>query len=166
MSNLVPAELSDDALELFSSSTSVSEQSRILADALSALSTGIAVRQTLYDLDLIILICNHILLWIILIRTLKPCISNRQEEKNYLSRATRFPFLSTTVLTYMLHPSFHNGFIDKSMDSIKRTFSILSLLKAPVELSEEYSKYINSSKNAEVELLLDQPSEKRAAVTK
>ena len=43
VSNLVPAELSDDALELFSSSASVSEQSRILADALSALSTDIAV---------------------------------------------------------------------------------------------------------------------------
>jgi hypothetical protein len=66
----------------------------------------------------------------------------------------------------MLHPSFHNGFIDKSMDSIKRTFSILSLLKAPVEYSEEYSKYINSSKNAEVEVLLEQPSEKRSAIKK
>ena len=66
----------------------------------------------------------------------------------------------------MLHPSYHNGFIDKSMESIKRTFSILSLLKAPVEYSEEYSKYVNSSKNAEVEVLLEQPSEKRAAVKK
>ena len=44
ISNLIPADLSDDALELFSSSTSTSEQSRMLADALSALSTDIAVR--------------------------------------------------------------------------------------------------------------------------
>ena len=44
VSNLIPAELSDDALELFSSLSSISEQSRILADALSALSTDIAVR--------------------------------------------------------------------------------------------------------------------------
>ena len=44
VSNLIPAELSDDALELFSSSSSISEQSRILADALSALSMDIAVR--------------------------------------------------------------------------------------------------------------------------
>ena len=40
VSNLI----SVDALELFSSSTSTSEQSRMLADALSALSTDIAVR--------------------------------------------------------------------------------------------------------------------------
>ena len=47
VSSLIPAELSDDTLELFSSSTSISEQSRMLADALSALSTDIAVRQTI-----------------------------------------------------------------------------------------------------------------------
>ena len=46
VSNLIPAELSNDALELFSSSSSISEQSRMLADAFSALSTDIAVRQT------------------------------------------------------------------------------------------------------------------------
>ena len=87
-------------------------------------------------------------------------------ERNYLSRATRFPFLSVTVLSYILHPNFHNGFIDESSESIKRSFSILVLLKAPPEHSEEYTRYISASKNAEVEILLDQPSEKRAAVKK
>ena len=58
---LLPAEISDDALELFSSSSSVSEQSRILHDSLESLADDIS------------------------------------EERNYLSRATRFPFLSTTI---------------------------------------------------------------------
>ena len=84
VSAMLLAELSDDALELFSSSSSTSEQSRILHDSLDALSHEIPA------------------------------------ERNYLSRATRFPFLSATVLSYMLHPNFHNGYIDKPAEAIKK----------------------------------------------
>ena len=80
VSSMLPAERSDDVMELFSSASSTSEQSRILHDSLDALSDEIST------------------------------------ERNYLSRATRFLFLSTTVLSYMLHPNFHNGYIDSQVD--------------------------------------------------
>ena len=66
----------------------------------------------------------------------------------------------------MLHPNFHNGYIGKSAESIKRSFSILALLKTTPEQLEEDTRYINARENAEVEILLDQPSEKRAVVKK
>lgn len=56
--------------------------------------------------------------------------------------------------------------MDTNMDSLKRSFSILSLLPPPMNSSDEYSTCINSSKNQEVENMLHQPSEKRSSVKK
>ena len=87
-------------------------------------------------------------------------------ERCYLSRAAKFPFLSTTLITYILQAHYHSGAIDNNLESLKKSFSILSLLPPPMSATDEYNGYINSSKNQEVEYMLDQPSEKRASVKK
>ena len=56
--------------------------------------------------------------------------------------------------------------MDNNIESLKKSFSILSLLPPPMSATDEYNGYINSSKNQEVENMLDQPSEKRASVKK
>ena len=87
-------------------------------------------------------------------------------ERCYLSRAAKFPFLSTTLITYILQAHYHSGPMDSNLESLKKSFSILSLLPPPMSATDEYNGYINSSKNQEVENMLDQPSEKRASVKK
>ena len=87
-------------------------------------------------------------------------------ERCYLSRAAKFPFLSTTLITYILQAHYHSGPMDNNLKSLKKSFSILSLLPPPMNTTDEYNVYINSSKNQEVENMLDQPSEKRASVKK
>ena len=87
-------------------------------------------------------------------------------ERCYLSRAAKFPFLSTTLITYILQAHYHSGPMDNNLESLKKSFSILSLLPPPMNTTDEYNVYINSSKNQEVENMLDQPSEKRASVKK
>ena len=82
------------------------------------------------------------------------------EEMQYLSRFTNLPYLSQTVLSYILQANYHSGPIDHSLESIKKSFSILCLLRPP-EDNEEYKKYINSSRNTEVECMLDTPAEKK-----
>ena len=83
------------------------------------------------------------------------------KERSYLSKASKFPFLSTTLLTYVLYTNYHSSAIDSNIDSLKKSFNILALLDLPVNSTENiYSGYINSSKNTKVENMLDQPSEK------
>ena len=48
----------------------------------------------------------------------------------------------------------------------KKSFSILALLASPLNQSDKYNGFMNSSKNTEVERLLDQPSEKRSSIHK
>ena len=74
--------------------------------------------------------------------------------------------MSTTLITYVLQAHYHSGPMDSNLESLKKSFSILSLLPPPMSATEEYNGYINSSKNQEVENMLDQPSEKRASVKK
>ena len=88
------------------------------------------------------------------------------KEKNYLSRAAEFPYLSQTLITYALQAHYHSGSIDKNMESLKKSFNVLTLLAPPHNASDEYSGYINSSKNVEVDRLLDQPAEKRSSIRK
>ena len=52
------------------------------------------------------------------------------------------------------------------IDSIRNSFIILTLLSPHTSHCDEYTNLLNFSRNAEVECLLDQPSEKRAAVKK
>ena len=87
-------------------------------------------------------------------------------ERTYLSRAADFPYMSQTVLTYMLQTHFHTHAIDKNYESIKKSFNFLTFLSPPSTSTDDYQKYVNASRNTEVELLLDQPAEKRSALKK
>ena len=49
---------------------------------------------------------------------------------------------------------------------MKKSFSLLALLPPPGNQSEEYSSFVNSSKNVEVDKLLDQPEDKRTSMRK
>ena len=91
---------------------------------------------------------------------------NVSKERGYLSRAARFPFLSRTLVTYLLQVHVRMGIIDGSIDSIAKSFTILTLLSPHTSHCDEYTSLINSSHNVEIECLLDQPSEKRAEVKK
>ena len=66
----------------------------------------------------------------------------------------------------MLQAHVHMGSIDGDVDSIRKSFTVLTLLSPQTSHCDEYTSLINSSRNAEVECLLDQPSEKRAEVKK
>ena len=89
-------------------------------------------------------------------RTMVENMSSFAEDvskaRGYLSRAVRFPFLSQSI--------------DGSIDSIRKSFTILTLLSPHTSHCDEYTSLMNSSRNAEVESLLDQPSKKRAEVKK
>ena len=130
MVTLLPAELSDEALDMLTSSTSTSDQATQLGDGLTSLADEIT------------------------------------NERFYLSRTVKFPYLSQTVLLYIIKTIFHQGSIDKNVESIKKSFNVLALLPPPTKASDEYDRYINSSKNHELEEALEQPSEKRSAVKK
>ena len=130
ISSLIPAELTDEASDLLSSSSSSSDQASMFADALKALSAQIS------------------------------------QERHYLSRQVKLPFFSQTVLLYMLKLNWYNGPIDYNYDDIKKSFNLLTLLPPPVKMNEDYEKYINSSKNSEIEDTLNQPLEKRSGVKK
>ena len=49
------------------------------------------------------------------------------------------------------------------MEYLKKYFNALTLLAPPYNTNDEYSGYVNSSKNVEVKRLLDQPAEKSQA---
>ena len=51
------------------------------------------------------------------------------------------------------------------MESLKKSLNVLTLLAPPYNSNDDYSGYVNSSKNVEVEILLDQPAEKRFVIT-
>ena len=87
-------------------------------------------------------------------------------EKYYLSRAAKFPFLSSTLITYALQAHYHTGTIDTDLESLKKSFSILALLAPPRDEAEEYKSFIHSSKNVDVDRMLDQPDEKRTMMRK
>ena len=87
-------------------------------------------------------------------------------ERSYISRYNRFPFLSHTCITYVLQAHFHNGAIDYNLDSLKKSFSLLNLLALPHDCNDELTSFTNSSRNVEVEQMLDQPAEKRAGIRK
>ena len=53
-----------------------------------------------------------------------------------------------------------------NMESPKKSFNFLTLLAPPHNASDEYSGYVNSSKNIEVDRLLDQPVEKISSIRK
>ena len=85
-------------------------------------------------------------------------------ERNYISRSSNFPFLSLTALTYFLQGYHHLTAIDQNTEGLKKSFNLLALL--PPSNSEDYDKYINASKNNEVETILDHPTDKRSTLKK
>ena len=130
LTGMTPGLISDEAMEILSSSASLAEQTRMLADGLNALADEHAT------------------------------------GLQYLCRFTDMPYMSQTVLSYILQANYHSGFIDQSMESLKKSFSILCLLKPPPNDNEEYVKYINASRNTEVESLLEHPSDKKTCLRK
>ena len=127
---IMPATMTDEAMEIMGSSEKNSEQARLTADNITAKVDEIGT------------------------------------ERSYISRYTRFPFLSHTLISYMLQSHFHNGAIDSNLESLKKSFSILTLLPLPHDCNDELSSFMNSSRNVEVEQILDQPADKRAGIRK
>ena len=85
-------------------------------------------------------------------------------ERNYVSRSSNFPFLSLTALTYFLQGYLHLVAIDQNIEGLKKSFNLLALL--PPSNSEDYKKYVNASRNNEVETVLDHPTDKRSTLKK
>ena len=84
----------------------------------------------------------------------------------YLCRFINMPYMSQTVESYILQANYHSGFIDQSMESLQKSFSILCLLNPPSDDNEEYTKYISASRNTEVESMLEHPSDKKTCLRK
>ena len=85
-------------------------------------------------------------------------------ESNYISRSSNVPFLSLTALTYFLQGYHHLTSIDQNTKGLKKSFNILALV--PPSNSEDYEKYMNASKNNEVESIPDHPLDKYSTLKK
>ena len=87
-------------------------------------------------------------------------------KKTYLIRATRLPFLPHTLVTYLFQAHVYSGSIDGNIHSIRISFTIITLLYPHTSNYDEFTGICNPSRNAEVECLLDQPSERRSGIKK
>ena len=81
--SLTPAVLLDNLQEILTTSTKISEQSRMISDSMKVLADDIS------------------------------------KERNYLSRAAQFPFLSNTLITYAIQAHYHSETIDVDFESLK-----------------------------------------------
>ena len=97
---------------------------------------------------------------------MKVLLDDVSSEKYYISRNINFPFMSSTTITYALQAHYHTESIDVNMESLKKLFSLLALLPPPRNQSDEYSGFVNSSRNVDVDKLLDQPGDKRTSMRK
>ena len=70
------------------------------------------------------------------------------------------------MITYVPQAHYHSGPMDSNLESLKKSFNILSLLPPTVSTTEECNGYINSSKNQEVANMLNQSSEKELVARK
>ena len=82
------------------------------------------------------------------------------KEDGYLTRSVRFPHFTQTLVTSVLKAHVYSGSIDVNIDSIRKSFTILTFLSPYTSHYDEYTILLNSSRNAKVECLLDQPSKK------
>ena len=87
------------------------------------------------------------------------------QEATYFSRLNQFPCLSLTNILFMLQSHYHLGNMDCNMESLNKSFSVLTLI-APPGNCDEFDQLQNSSANAELEEMLHQPSERRSSVSK
>ena len=69
-------------------------------------------------------------------------------------------------MTYTIQTHYHTGTIERNLESLKKSFSILTLLAPPNDPTDEYNSFMASSKNLDTKRMLDQPSEKRSSVRK
>ena len=87
-------------------------------------------------------------------RSLFDCLNSlakdTAEEIQYFSRFNNIPYLSQTVLSYILQANYHSSSIHQSLELIKKSFSILCLLHLPDDTNDEYKKDINASQNTEM----------------
>ena len=97
---------------------------------------------------------------------MKVLLDDVSSEKYYISRNVNFPFMSSTIISYALQAHYHTESIDVDMESLKKSFSLLALLPPPRNQSEEYCGFVNSSKNVDVDRLLDQPEDKKTTMRK
>ena len=97
---------------------------------------------------------------------MKVLLDDVSSEKYYISRNVNFPFMSSTIISYALQAHYHIESIDVDMESLKKSFSLLALLPPPRNQSEEYCGFVNSSKNVDVDRLLDQPEDKKTTMRK
>ena len=84
-----------------------------------------------------------------------PKIDEIGTERCCILRYTRFPFLSHTLISYMLQSHFHNDAIDSNFESLEKSFNMLTLLPLPHDCNDELSSFMNSSRNVEVEQMID-----------
>ena len=56
-------------------------------------------------------------------------------ERNYIPRYTRLPFLSRTLISYMLQSYFDNCAVDSNLEALKNIFSILIVLLFPRDIN-------------------------------
>ena len=85
-----------------------------------------------------------------LINVIEVLVDNISKERSYLSRASKFPYLSSMIISYALQAHYYSGSIDDNMELLKKSFSILALLPSPGILTNEYSRYVSLIKNSEV----------------
>ena len=77
------------------------------------------------------------------------------KEEGYLARAARFPHLTQTLVTFVLKAHVHSGSIDGNINSIRKSFTMLTLLSPHTSHCDKYTSLLNSSRSAEVEYLLN-----------
>ena len=97
---------------------------------------------------------------------MKVLLDEVSGEKHYISRNVNFPFMSSTIVSYALQAHYHTESIDVDIESLKKSFNLLALLPPPRNQSEEYCGFVNSSKNVDVDRLLDQPEDKKTSMRK
>ena len=60
------------------------------------------------------------------------------KEDECLARAARFPHLTQTLVTFVLKAHVHSGSIDGNIDSIRMSFTILTLLSPHTQGFKQY----------------------------
>ena len=80
-----------------------------------------------------------------------------------MSKAVDLLFMTTTLLTYETQLNIHQGPIDSNLSQQKKMFTALSLRPPPTTDLDAYNEFVESSKDADVEDWLGQPSGKRMA---
>ena len=102
----------------------------------------------------------------------KTALDTRVIEKttseSYLDRSIELPNFSDTFVALLMNCLFHKHLLDQQETLIKQRVSVLNFLPKPEygQSKEEYNKYINRNHASEMEGVVDEAVEKRAAKDK